>query len=291
MKITNFNPVMLENAVKLSGDNNPYTEVYRLNSGRIFKALKLTPNGKVNPSLSYMHFYNSFCHKLGQADSLRDVDSLVLPDEISRQDNGVVRGYFYSYDDTPDISAFFDKNPNRDEIGIYFEKLLDTLELLHERKVIAPDLITSSNVLYDSSTGDVRLIDYDGLQIENIPTNAISSELFYRRNRILRNKKYSKPNGIYNTEIDNLSLFVFYLQRLSGVNVAALPQFQGIYSEEAENDITKETTEQIEELFEGIGASSIASDYISLFSSKRENPDPKKLMKKLEEVPLSRKNI
>ena len=64
MKITNFKPIMLDYADRLTSGKNPYNDVYKLQNDRIFKMLKSPSSNGSMSLLSYREFYNRFCRKL-----------------------------------------------------------------------------------------------------------------------------------------------------------------------------------------------------------------------------------
>lgn len=282
MKITNFNPVMLERAIKLTDGKNPYTDVYLLNTGRVFKYLKLPFLNSAAEFTRYHRFYNNFYRKLKTADELRNTKGLIIPDEISVDNKNDIKGFYYPYHDTPDLTDFFINYYNMEDITEFYLLLADRVEALAKEKVIVPDLITPSNILYDKEKKEIFLIDYDGMQIKDIPTNTISMTLRYLQNPILRTDKYKSEDGLFTKRINDMSILVDYLYRLSGINIAAMPVFQKIVYDEYHGQISDKRIEEIIYQFNDMGIfdSEIMFGYINIFSSKEENPNPKKLIKR-----------
>lgn len=278
MRISNFNPVMLKQGIRLTSGKNPYTDVYLLNNNTVFKYLKTSAEN----NLAYGMFYNTFCAKLNAASKLQDIAELVLPEEVSVDAKKYVKGFSYQYVNLPDLASFFSDTVTMDEVTGFYIALSELTDRLYDRKVIVPDLITSSNLLYDKENKKIRLIDYDGMQIENIPTNVISHTLRYKQNPVLRSSKYFNCNGTYTKEINTMSLLVDYLYRLTGINVADNPDFQGISSLEANGMSLDKVKDKIRELFNSIGIDDkeIVNGYINVFSAKQDNPEAKKLIKR-----------
>lgn len=257
--------------------------MYKLSDGRIFKCLK-KPIIRNNRDLTrYEKFYSSFCAKLEKADSLTDLKELVLPEEIVLDKKDKVIGYYYNYENMEDVSTFFQNTNDLTKISEYFKLLLKTIETVHGQKVVVPDLITSSNVLYDEKKNIIRLIDYDGLQIGNIPTNVISGKLNYLGNPILKSNKYVDRDGLYTSKIDELSILLDYLFQLTGLNVSSIKAFQKYYRNEWDRVWNRVNREQIQSLFNSIGIDDegIINGYINLFSGIEENPEARIIIDKL----------
>jgi len=287
MKITNFNPVMLENADRLTSGKNPYTDVYKLQNDRIFKMIKPPCSNGYMSLLSYKEFYKRFCQKLEMAKKLGTLDCLVAPDEVSVLEDGMVKGYFYPFNNSKTLDELNINERDFDFISRCFTDIASSVEDLHEHGIVVPDLFNASNILYDPITREVSFIDYDGMQVGNVPTNAISSMLEYRKNPILRNRKYSnRNNGLYTEKLDDLALSISYLYNLSGVNLASIPTFQELYSHEDDEDRYLYERYRAGKVLDSLGIddSLIKDQFIDSFTT-RENPsNAKSLIKTFSET-------
>jgi hypothetical protein len=281
MKITNFNPVMLENAQLLTNGRNPFTEVYRLTDGRIFKYLKPPARADFFYQQGYAKHYNAFCNKLKQSEELADVKSLVLPSEVSTDERGYVKGYFMPLKREKNILQLLADCDDVQLLTNYFEDLCDAIDELHKVGIVVPDLITEENVLYDPVERKILFLDYDGMQVGNSKTNAISGKLCYKNNSVLRTSKYSNY-GLYTEELDNMSLATGYLFQLTGINLSSIMLFQELANCD---DISEEDeyNKKICEFFMSLGIDDkkIIDGFMSYFSSSKKNQPVKPLIKSL----------
>ena len=281
MKITNFNPVMLENAQLLTDGRNPFTEVYRLTDGRIFKYLKPPARSDYFYQQGYARHYNSFCKKLKQSEELADVKSLVLPSEVSTDERGYVKGYFMPLKREKNILQLLADCDDVQLLTNYFEDLCDAIDELHKVGIVVPDLITEENVLYDPVERKILFLDYDGMQVGNSKTNAISGKLCYKNNSVLRTSKYSNY-GLYTEELDNMSLATGYLFQLTGINLSSIMLFQELANCDnlsEEDEYNKKICEFFMSL--GIDDKKIIDGFMSYFSSSKKNQPVKPLIKSL----------
>ena len=282
MKITNFKPIMLDYADRLTSGKNPYTDVYKLQNDRIFKMLKSPSSNGSMSLLSYREFYNRFCRKLEQAKNLGNLGCLATPDEISVSDTGRVKGYLYQFNSSKTLEELEINEQDFEFITKCFLAISSEIEKLHEHNIVVPDLANFTNILYDPITGKVSFLDYDGMQVGNIPTNCISKMIQYRNNPVLKNSKYIRPNGLYTPKIDELGLIVSYLYSLSGINIASIDCFQQLYS--SENDLEqflfkrRSANEKLESL--GIDDEEIKDCLIDSFTSKECKMDAHTLVKR-----------
>jgi len=278
MKITNFNPVMLADAERLTEGKNPYTEVYKLTDGRIFKYLKPPAQNDYFYQRNYACHYNTFCGKLKKRDGLTDVEELVLPEEVLVSEKGIVRGYYTPTKTEKNISQLLKDKRNIELITNYFEDLCDAIENLHKKNIVVPDLITEENVLYDPENRKILFIDYDGMQVGNNPTNAISNKLCYRTNQVLRTQKYRTNTGLYTEELDNLSLVTGYFYHITGINLSSILLFQElVQNEEREEEYFSKICSFFKSL--GIDDIDIISSLTNYFLSHKKNQKPKEIIR------------
>jgi serine/threonine protein kinase len=269
---------MLRNANILTEGKNPYTEVYRLDNGRIFKYLKPPVSNNFVYQQNYAWHYNMFCGKLKKRDSLTEIVELVLPEEVTINQKGFVKGYYTPTRYEKNIKQLLEEDRNIELVTNYFEDLCDAIEVLHQNEIVVPDLITEENVLYDPTNRKILFIDYDGMQVGNTPTNAISSKLCYKTNSVLRTSKYRSSNGLYTNELDNLSLITGYFYHITGINLASLLLFQELALKDEKD---KEYLSKIYDFFENIGIHDyeIINSFINYFQKSKNEIKPKKLIK------------
>ncbi len=292
MKISNSNPSILNCARKLTDGRNPYTEVYLLEDNRVFKLLK-TPFFRNNAEYNYYcHFKEHFRLKLELVDELGNHPFLILPEEVSFDKKDNIKGFSYGYSSIPDLTSFFTPDCSIESITAFYIRLTKVVKELYNCGVVAPDLINTGNILYDEKSGTIQLIDYEGLQIKNIPASAISQILRRPRNFVLSRSKYRDNNGLYTEELNTMSLLVGYLYCISGVNVANLTVFQDLIHDEYCGKISCESQKEINDIFHSLGLydEEIINGYTNLFLPTKANPDPLLLIRKISEEYKNSKN-
>lgn len=94
---------------------------------------------------------------------------------------------------------------------------------------VFPDLATLSNILI-SSQGEVKLLDYDGMQTGDHKSMNLSLLLCSHPEKLLQaicsNKKYCN-DGIYNKNLDKRSLAFIYILMILGVGLGDIAKMNG----------------------------------------------------------------
>lgn len=229
----------------------PVSDVYRLDDGNYLKVFKDV----------YLNFKNDLESKIA------DSEKLSLPKEIIKP-NGICysNGEFIGYTMPPSggvmVEQMMYSAPLRKQFDLsyyndIYKKIERVVELSNRCGIVFPDMCTLGNVhmTYD---GNIRFIDYDGLQIGDEKRVFLSSAL--GKESEYENTKY-KRNGIYTPELDKKSIIVHYFAYVFGIDLTDVKyediEFvlysHGIYSKEIVDAVracyTNEPNRFITELF------------------------------------------
>lgn len=89
LKITNFNPVILQGATKLN--SGVYMDLFLLNNGRAFKMFKPPKHNNFLYQAAFGRYYNNTSRKLQLADDIRDESVIITPDEVAVDDENMLK--------------------------------------------------------------------------------------------------------------------------------------------------------------------------------------------------------
>ncbi|MDD2180969.1 MAG: hypothetical protein PHW32_01215 [Bacilli bacterium] len=183
--------------------------------------LKLFDRFKLQNQLEYEKFIFVKETKVRISKKFKEINSISLPEKIVYDNNDFV---VYTMDKINDdtFSNFFNKNIQNQTIEViakYCYNLEKEVKKCHEKGIIIPDLLTRGNVRYNPDSEKVTLIDYDGFQIENLPTRDISSLIRPYYNSWLFDKKYYNGH-LFDSNIDKLSIIIYFLLYTTNINVA-----------------------------------------------------------------------
>lgn len=160
--------------------------------------------------------------KIGEVDKRFHRPEIVVPKSVAQSALGEVEGYTMDKIDGVGLMKYIisiAKSGVRDlnEITILYKKIEEAVKA--SSNIVFPDLCTISNILI-TNNGDVKLIDYDGLQINNHKAVSVSSNLTGDNpigidKLTTRESKYFK-NGLFTKELDKKSLMYLYLYLVFG---------------------------------------------------------------------------
>ena len=97
-----------------------------------------------------------------------------------------------------------------------YKKIEDIVKRGNAKKIIFPDLLTCDNIIF-TADGSVRFIDYDGLQIGNYNSVAISTTLGDESEYM--NPKYCSSPLHFTQNLDKASLIYFYFISALGIGL------------------------------------------------------------------------
>ena len=204
MKTDMFSNIKLK--IKKMISANDYTIVFLLNDGRYFKTF--------NPIFIKILKNNGsdIEKKILSAKKIENVPEIIIPDSIVYLDNEFM-GYTISPACGLNFVEFEDKKTLNEKCDLYKYadeqfKLEDVIKRANKEKIVFPDLLTCENIFISDS--GYQFIDYDGIQIGNIPVFQLSTMLGDDEQYEI--PKYMDNNGLYNSNLDKKSLlFLYYL--------------------------------------------------------------------------------
>ena len=198
VKKVNFNSLK-SNIVNLLCDTQA-GDLYLMDDNRVFKLFD---------SDFLISMYDrgyDFAKKILGANDLVSVPEIVVPYSVV-YDGDVFQGYTMPFFDGISIYELVDynkKNLSLDGMTNFFVKLESIIR--RADNIVFPDLLSDGNILVNRS--DIGLIDFDGLQVNEYMSPALSSSL--GNHKMYINNKYREKNGLYTKELDIKSLIYLY---------------------------------------------------------------------------------
>lgn len=185
---------------------NEYIIVFLLNDGRYFKMF--------NPLYTQVLLNNGsdIENKILSAKKIENVPEIIIPDSIVYLDNEFM-GYTISPACGLNFVEFEDKKTLNEKCDLYKYadeqvKLENVIKRANKEHIVFPDLLTCDNIFISDS--GYQFIDYDGIQIGNIPVLQLSTMLGDDEQYEI--PKYMDNNELYNSNLDKKSLlFLYYL--------------------------------------------------------------------------------
>lgn len=212
MKKSYFTYRELANGKLISNTANSL--VYRMNDGTILKIFNtlFLQNLKSVGEDKEAKILNSY--------KIKNVPEIVLPKEALYLSNDTFVGYkmdeakgidYNKYDDNLTLKQRCDLKLYRDE----YLKLEDMVKRAHKEKIIMPDFCTFDNLFIDEK-GNFQMIDYDGLQIGDYVSSAISTSLGDEWQYYV--PKYFE-NELFTENLDIKSLIIMYFLQTFNINL------------------------------------------------------------------------
>jgi hypothetical protein len=263
------------------------SKVYRLNNGDY---LKLFPYKKVKEMRIIIADGNyDYESKILYGHSSRNIVApkyAVYCDNKKKKFCGYVmegiRGTKYS----ADTIAY--KEKDKLDLSRYAQMYLKLEEVVKEansKDIIIPDLCSFGNIILTSDNGDVKLIDYDGMQIGSYATHEISNVYINEKEHFF--PKY-RLESLYKDNLDKKSLMLLYFYNTLNLDPAlvddftfekdgkALMDYIGITDDKTRNKIGKYFDSKVDNEYLGSTVMDIANNYDVAY----DNRMAKKLIKK-----------
>lgn len=166
--------------------------------------------------------------KLERSETLSSIEGLVTPLSFSLN-GGKVEEIYFNFVEGINFADFLNENGLNVSLSIVTDYILSLEALVkkgHEYNVVFPDLLTGGNVLYDVNNKKIYALDYDGLQIEDLPSFGISDFICKPHNTsLLHSQKYYR-NGLYTKNLDLYSIYVAYLYYTTKLNAPRDPRLK-----------------------------------------------------------------
>lgn len=204
---------------------SPYTIVYELQDGRIFKRF-------TNRMLGFMDMTSFPIEtRINEATPIQNVTEILIPSSSVYDENDFFIGYTepkakgiqlsktdkkYSFKRVVDLNQYTQEYLN----------LEDIIKRANKQNIVFPDLLTVDNIFIDKN-GNYQFIDYEGIQIEENHVMGMSTSL--GNENLYENPKYKKTKYLYTTNLDKKSLLYYYFLEVLNVNLAnvGIPNLYG----------------------------------------------------------------
>lgn len=177
--------------------------------------------------------YKILRQKLEIGKGMKPIEGLVTPIDFITDGNKVKESY-YPYVEGINFADYINKNGvnlSLDIICDYIHKLENLLKKCHCEDIILPDFLTGGNLLYNPITKKINAVDYDGMQVKELPSFGISDFIYKPHNIVLlRGQKYYR-NGLYTKNIDVYSLYIAFFYYTTKFNIPNDPDLKNtLYS-------------------------------------------------------------
>lgn len=274
-------------ASTLITDGSGLMKTYDMNNGQILKVVK--PIEDVSSMTQYRNYYDflSELRKKIKLSRMYDIPSLVLPKNVYYDSNDEVKAYSVPRVNDESLHSHLTGIKDIELFDRVFSVLCDEVRLLNREGIILPDLGNTGNVLYNPKTGKMKFIDYDGMQVQWAESFSISQLLCQDDNDMLFDDKYRK-NGLFNANLDKLSLLMLYVYHTTGKNIMSdinffLQMNETMNAELAPSDKISPPSRLFDEFLEqtGLTGTELAELIYRSFDPTSTNRYPKDAIKKL----------
>lgn len=195
-----------------------FMRTYDLSNGQILKQVK-SPD-EVSSMYQYgvhSRFVSELSDKL-ELSKLMDNPDLVLPSVVYINEYGNIEAYSVPKVEHESLEAVLPRVKSLEVYEKIFSLLTSSVARLNNDGIMLPDLANTSNVLISPRLERLSFIDYDGMQVKGTNGFFISKLLEQENNPMLTSKKYMR-NGLFNKNIDKLSLLVLFIYYTTGKNI------------------------------------------------------------------------
>ncbi len=195
-----------------------YTTIYDGANCRVCRhdntAMKLYKPVRV----SHLEAYN-VSEMIEKAHPIDNVPEIVIPTSIKlHEEDNSFWGFTYPYVPGVVLREYL-KDHEQEDLSFYTDLFVRIRDIVKrgeksKSKVIFPDIASCLNIIV-TPDNRLRIIDYDGLQINGIGTLEFSEAIYHRR---LRNWKY-QFNSQFTKDLDRLSLIYLYFKLVFNINI------------------------------------------------------------------------
>ena len=233
------------------------TEIYRLSDGKIFKYF----NRQMLNLLKTLSF--DFEQKILDSENITINEAVIKP-EMAVYDGITFVGYIMQAAKGINYNDWDQKLTLSQRGDLYqYANVYSNLEgvVASTPNIVYPDLCTCDNIyIYRDK---IQLIDYDGLQVGNHPTPAVSTVLCDSLfEKYLVTRKYYDGN-LYTKELDQASLIILYFLTTFNVDLTKV----GLVNPQSGDKIT------LDDMFQIIGLKDydVMNKVWKIFQDKKEN--------------------
>lgn len=190
-----------------------------------------------------------------EGSKLVNSDDIILPNSIV-YNNKYFAGYLMPYFDGKSIYKCHKCYVNGYRLMETYHKLEDIIKKCDN--IVFPDLLTDGNILVSDDL-EIKLIDFDGLQIGEYSTPVFSRNIGDRT--IYDNTKY-KIDDLFTDQLNIKCLVYLYMKLLLGVDMGILDKYEGTRQKEMLNCFINDL---------GIDNDNLVNKILALYDDNKEN--------------------
>lgn len=157
--------------------------------------------------------------RLGEVDSLTSFTNFPWP-TIMLEDKGVVTSYVIPFIPGIDFTDYYENIFDLASYANIHSQIEQNIKDGNDVGIVFPDLCTTENIRV-TKDGKVYFIDYDGLQIKQMPAVGFSSFLG-TPDQVLKKKYFDPKTDLFTKELDIKSAFFLYFVDTFGIDLAAV---------------------------------------------------------------------
>lgn len=186
------------------------TTIIQLPNGELLKVL----HDELLEILSNTGF--SLEERINEVKNLTKFIDFALPTR-KLESNGIVNSYTMPYIPGVDFTDYYENIFDLMSYAKIHFQIENNIKEGNKFGIVFPDLCTTENIRI-TEEGKVIFIDYDGLQIKEMPAVGFSDFL----GKVLKSKYYDFETGLFTKEIDIKSAIFLYFVDVFGINLAAV---------------------------------------------------------------------
>lgn len=136
------------------------------------------------------------------------------------ESNGIVNSYTMPYIPGVDFTDYYENIFDLMSYVKIHSQIENNIKEGNELGIVFPDLCTTDNIRITNDK-KVVFIDYDGLQINEMPAVGFS-DFLGTKEEVLNDKYYDYKTGLFTKEIDVKSAIFLYFVDVFGINLASI---------------------------------------------------------------------
>lgn len=159
--------------------------------------------------------------RLSEVKNLTDFPNFSWPTTML-EDDGVVKAYVVPEIPGVDFTDYYENILNLTSYANIHSQIESNIKKGNNTGIVFPDLCTTENIRI-TNDDKVFFIDYDGLQIKQMPAVGFSDFLGTPKD-VLEKKYYDYKSNLFTKELDIKSAIFLYFVDVFGINLAAVNQ-------------------------------------------------------------------
>ncbi len=156
--------------------------------------------------------------RLCEAEYLTDFTNFPWP-IIMLEDEDIVNSYVMPYIPGVDFTDYYENIFDLTSYANIHSQIENNIKKGNNIGIVFPDLCTTENIRI-TDNNKVFFIDYDGLQIKQMPAVGFS-DFLGTPNEVLKKKYYDYKSDLFTKELDIKSAIFLYFVDVFGINLAA----------------------------------------------------------------------